>query len=99
MNYSKYKANINVEVGTSLETVKYISPYCYKGHDSAKILVTAGTSSVNKVKFIGKIQSYMYSRYAASAKEIWLIFKYLFCYRSHVVICLAVHFDQENIVI
>ncbi len=97
---SKYEAHINFEIVASLEAVKYLFAYCYKGHDCANIQVTAGTSSADGKGQVhwDEIQSYMDSRYVASAEAMWRIFKYPLSYRSHAVIRLAVHLDKEQVV-
>jgi len=96
---SKFEAHINVEIVASLEAVKYIFAYCYKGHDCTNIHLTAGTSSADGKGQVhwDEIHSYMDSRYVSSAEAIWRIFKHPLSYRSYAVIRLAVHLDKEQI--
>ena len=44
-----FNCHINVEVVSSIESVKYLYKYIYKGHDAAAIIVTS-----DPLKYIGE---------------------------------------------
>ena len=62
-----FKIYINVEVCTTVKTVKYIHKYIYKGHDKATL----------QIYKIDKITRYITCRYIRPAQAIQSILKFL----------------------
>ncbi|XP_074596328.1 uncharacterized protein LOC141851482 [Brevipalpus obovatus] len=77
----KFDAHINVEVCASIECMKYLFKYIFKGHDSA-ILSTS---------LPDEIENYTSSRYVSSPEAISRIFKFELHRRAHALVHLVVH--------
>lgn len=92
----KYDCHINVEACTSLAAVKYIYKYIYKGYDCARIVVGQGN---NEQLIVDEISRYIDTRYISAPEAMWRLLKYKMHDRSHVVIRLGVHLDQEQQII
>lgn len=92
----KYNCHINVEVCASIQSVKYLFKYVYKGHDCANVEI--------KVDKHDEPAKHVDSRYASAPKAIWRIFAFPMHMQTHAIIRLAVHmpgqqsifFDSEN---
>lgn len=88
----KYNAHINVEVCTSLKTIKYIYKYIYKGFDCANC----------KLSYIDGQQVYVHdeinARYVSAPKTFWRLSTFKIHDRSHGVITLPVHLAQQQTV-
>ncbi len=54
---AKYNCHINVEISNSVNTVKYIHKYIFKGHDRASIRIGPGNEA-----FIDEISDYLDGR-------------------------------------
>jgi len=92
----KYNAHINVEVCSSVKSVKYIFKYIYKGHDAAVVKVSEtgeGTYGWDE------ITSYLDTRYIAAPEAMWRLREYKMHDKSHTVKRLAVHLPlMHNVV-
>lgn len=93
----KYNAHINVEVCSSVQSVKYIFKYIYKGHDAAVIQVTEGTN-VGTYDW-DEIQAFLDTRYVSAPEGIWRLKKYEMSNRSHSVERLPVHLPSQQTVV
>ncbi|XP_065217552.1 uncharacterized protein LOC135843544 [Planococcus citri] len=91
----KYNAHINVEVCTTVKSVKYIFKYIYKGYDCACIkIMHQGTSLL----LYDEIESYLDCRYISACEAAWRLFEFKLHDRSHSVIRLQVHLpDEQNV--
>ncbi|KRH94495.1 putative helitron helicase-like protein, partial [Pseudoloma neurophilia] len=62
----KYQSHINVEVSSSLLTVKYLNKYITKGYDLADVDVRTGESEVERFRNV---------RYLTGMEAMWRIFE------------------------
>ena len=85
----KYNCHINVEVCTSVKSVKYIFKYIYKGYDCANIHMYNNN----------EIDQYINTRYVSAPEAMWRLLEYKMSDRSHNIIRLPVHLpNEQNIV-
>ncbi|XP_055913568.1 uncharacterized protein LOC129947118 [Eupeodes corollae] len=82
-----YEAHINVELCSSLKSIKYICKYGHKGSDKAIF-------AVQNVNDNDEIPRYQMGRYISSNKAIWYIFTFPIHERDPAVIHLAVHLEN-----
>ncbi|XP_072389496.1 uncharacterized protein [Diabrotica undecimpunctata] len=93
-----YKAHINLELCSSVKSIKYICKYVNKGSDLAIFEV----QNINK---IDEIARYQMGRYISSNEAIWHILSFPFHERDPAVQHLAIHlengqrvyFTEENV--
>jgi hypothetical protein len=91
----KYNCHINVEVCASVQSVKYLFKYVYKGHDSATVDIASKDSGVLEHN---EIKSYLDTRYVSAPEGIWRIFGFPMHKQSHTIIRLGVHLpEQQNV--
>ena len=62
-----FKANINIEICSSVQAIKYIHKYIYKGSDCATIQV-----DIKK----DKVAQYLQRRYIEPTEAMWQIFEF-----------------------
>ncbi|KNZ78075.1 hypothetical protein J132_02265 [Termitomyces sp. J132] len=65
---AKYKCHINVEVCASVEAIKYIHKYIYKGHDRTTLEIAGEQRD--------KIKEHLDARYISAAESCWHIFEF-----------------------
>ena len=98
----KFDAHINVEICSSIRSVKYLYKYVYKGHDCANMeLRTAcgkGNSS-NAALDHDEIKQYVDGRAVTPPEAAWRIFGFLMHEQSHTIIRLPVHLPLDNNVV
>nr|XP_042912535.1 uncharacterized protein LOC122272676 [Parasteatoda tepidariorum] len=82
-----YKTHINVELCSSVMSIKYICKYVHKGSDKAIFAV----QNVNKND---EIIHYQIGRYISSNEAIWRIFTFPITERDPAVVHLAVHLEN-----
>ena len=70
---AKYRAYINVKVYTSVQAIKYINKYIYKGNNCTTIQLLDNNNEINK---------YLYGRYIGPTKAIQWLFKF-FIYKEY----------------
>ena len=75
-----FDCHINVEICTSIKSVKYLYKYSYKGPDRA-CMVTE----------VDEITEYLDARYVTAPEACWRIFEYPLHHKSHAVERLPVH--------
>ena len=85
----KYQAHINVEVCASVQAVKYIHKYIYKGGDRS----TLELGSEND-----EIKRYLQGRYIGPTEAIWRLFEFPLHQEFPPVIHLAIHLEGEQTV-
>ena len=83
----KYNCHINVEICSSIKSVKYLYKYIYKGED--RVLI----SLVNPKN---EIEKFVNARYVSASEGIWRLFNFGLQKRSHTVERLPVHLDGEQ---
>ncbi|XP_026476448.1 uncharacterized protein LOC113382110 [Ctenocephalides felis] len=82
-----YKAHINVELCSSVKSIKYICKYVHKGSDKAIFAI----KSINEND---EITRYQMGRYVSSNEAIWRIFGFPIHERNPSVVHLAVHLEN-----
>ena len=88
----KFNCHINVEVCTSVKSVKYIFKYIHKGGDCAHVEIRENTVHHDE------ILQYLNARYVGPHQAVFRIMQYKFHDRSHTIIRLAVHLPlQQNV--
>jgi hypothetical protein len=71
----RYKAHINVEICTTVQAIKYIHKYVYKGRDK----VTLEIADTDEIK------RYVTCRYINFSQAVWGLLKF-FMYKEHFTI-------------
>jgi hypothetical protein len=66
-----FNCHINVEIATSIRSVKYLYKYIYKGHDR-----TAFSIQRDEGETIDEIQDYLDARYVSASESCWRIFEF-----------------------
>jgi hypothetical protein len=62
----RYKAYINVEICTTVQAIKYIHKYVYKGRDKATL----------EIADTDEIKRYVICRYIGSSQAVWGLLKF-----------------------
>ena len=83
----RYGCHINVEIVTSLKSVKYLFKYVHKGHDRATLELKYNNN---------EIDAHVDARYVGPAEACWRLFGFKLHALSHNVERLAVHLPGEN---
>lgn len=83
----RYKAHINVEVCASVQAVKYIHKYIYKGSDRTTLHIETDQN---------EIQQYLQGRYISPPEAIWRLFEFPIHEEWPPVIHLAIHLPGEQ---
>jgi hypothetical protein len=91
---AKYNCHINVEICASVEAVKYIHKYIYKGHDRTTIEVSAAQEGAGR----DEIKEYIDSRYVSAIEGCWHLFEYNMHAEQPSVYRLPVHLPDQNLV-
>jgi len=82
----RYKAYINVEIYITVQAIKYIHKYVYKGRDRA-ILKIADTNEIRR---------YVTYRYIGPSQTVWSLLKFPI-YKEHpTIIRLLLHLSYEQ---
>ena len=82
----KYNCHINVEACMSIQSIKYLYKYIYKGHDRADVLI-------HEVWQHDEIGHYLDARYVSPGEAAWHIFSFPMQDKSHTVERLPVHLE------
>jgi len=83
----KYQAHINVEVGASVQAIKYIYKYIYKGSDQA----TMHVDSIHD-----QIKQYLQGRHIGPTEAVWRLFEFGMHEEWPPVTYLALHLPGEQ---
>ncbi|XP_055352995.1 uncharacterized protein LOC129598933 [Paramacrobiotus metropolitanus] len=96
----KYDAHINVEVCTSVKSVKYLFKYVYKGYDCANVKIKQRYPGDNSATINwNEIDTFLNARYVSSPEGIWRLNENEMHRQSHTIVRLAVHLpDMQNVV-
>ena len=82
--------HINVEICTSVKSIKYVLKYVHKGNDQATFQInTTTTGSTND-----EIKNFVNARYIGSTEAAWRIFEFPLHERFPSVVQLAVHLEN-----
>ncbi|KAF7685569.1 ATP-dependent DNA helicase PIF1, partial [Cucumispora dikerogammari] len=82
-----YSSHINVELCSSLGTIKYLNKYITKGMEAQNQPVGQGTNEADR---------YRNSRFDTAMEAAWRIFEFPMWQISHSVMGLPVHLDDRN---
>ena len=85
----KYGAHINVEVCTSIKSVKYLYTYIHKGHDRAAVELVQ----------LDEIRQFVDARYVGPPEACWRLMSFDMHGKSHVVERLPVHLPGKQSVL
>lgn len=99
---TKYNAHINVEICSSVNAVKYLYKYVYKGHDRALISMRRNTRQQHEQQqqdaVINEIQQYTDTRYVSASEALWRLFSFSLFQRSPSVQLLLLHLPNQQAV-
>ena len=88
----KFKCHMNVEVCTTVRSVKYIFKYIHKGNDAAHIEIRQNYLNYDE------ILQHLNARYVGPHQAVFRIMQYKMHDKSHIIIRLAVHLPlQQNV--
>lgn len=89
-----FRTHINVEICSSVRSIKYIHKYVYKGHDCCNIEVAVENDTLNH----DEISVFLNARYVGPSEAAWRLFAYGMNDQSHTVVRLRVHLpDSQNV--
>jgi PIF1-like helicase/Helitron helicase-like domain at N-terminus/Helicase len=94
---TKYNCHINVEICSTISSVKYLYKYVYKGHDRAAISITKENENGN-VEEINEIDQYVTARYISASESCWRLLNLEMQHKSHTIQVLQVHMPGGNMV-
>ena len=83
----RYKVHRNVEVCASIQAIKYIHEYIYKGSDR---------TSVQLVNEGDEVQRYLQGRYIGPTEAVWRLFEFAMHEEYPSVMHLAIHLPGEQ---
>ena len=92
----KFNAHINVEVCASIQCIKYLYKYVYKGHDAASIALQK--EPADGVFQHDEIQTFLDGRYVSAPEAMWRLNEYSLSEKSHVITRLPVHLPEQQVV-
>ena len=88
----KYTCHLNLEVCTSIRSVKYIYKYIFKGPDKAIIKIDQRTNEAS----YDEISHYVETRFIGSTEAMWRLLELPVHFRSVPVIKLPFHLEGEQ---
>ncbi|XP_078443457.1 uncharacterized protein LOC144712871 isoform X2 [Wolffia australiana] len=105
--YNKYlckafNCHINLEICSSVQSVKYLYKYVYKGHDRIQARVSAtnlGTCSTTPYTPHDEAQEYLDARYVSASEAFWRICKFSLQKMYQTVFALQVHDENMQTVV
>ena len=97
---AKYNAHINVEVCSSIHSIKYVYKYVYKGHDRASVMIQQqqANTSDNGAQPVDEISSYLDARYVSASEGCWRLFSFPLHREFPAHQRLALHLEGEQTV-
>lgn len=95
---AKFICHINVEVCTTVKSVKYIYKYVYKGYDCASVQLGGVDNDENVDVRPDEVQNFVNGRYVGSTEAVWRIFEFPMHYQSHSIVRLDCHLPfRQNV--
>ena len=82
-----FAAHINVEICSSIKSIKYMYKYLHKGHDTASIQVTNDKTTAN----YDEVTTHQSTHYVAVSEAAWRIFEFKMHGISHWILKLDIH--------
>uniref|UniRef100_A0ABD2W6D6 Helitron helicase-like domain-containing protein n=1 Tax=Trichogramma kaykai TaxID=54128 RepID=A0ABD2W6D6_9HYME len=93
-----FNYHINVEVCSSIQSIKYLHKYICKGHNAASVVIT--NNDEGTIVNHDEIKTYINARYVGPSEAVWRILSKPLHDKSHVIIRLPVHLpNYHNVVI
>ncbi|XP_022003440.2 uncharacterized protein LOC110900870 [Helianthus annuus] len=89
-----FNCHMNVEVCSSIKSVKYLFKYVYKGHDKQVIQVDQSEPGV----VINEIKRFQDARYISPPEAMWLIFSFSLSQIFPAVLALQLHLPNNQMV-
>lgn len=86
-----FNAHINVELCGSVDGIKYLHKYVYKGYDSAQIMISNDEAP-------DEIKEYLNMRYISPTEAMWRILSFPLSYSLINVVKLTIHLPNEQYV-
>ena len=93
----KCNAHINVEISSSVRSVKYLYKYIYKGHDCASVRLHNNPEDQQHVS-VDEINLYLDCRYVSPPEAMWRLHERRLFDRSHAIVRLPVHLEEEQMI-
>jgi len=87
-------SHINVEIVSSIRSVKYLYKYIYKGHDAASMIIE---ENINKTIIYDEIQNFIEARYVGPVEACWRILSKTLQEKNHAIIRLPVYLSNEKV--
>ena len=94
----KYQCHINCEISYSVMSIKYFYKYIHKGFDKAYVSVLKKNSGTDQCEIYDEITDYLNGRYISSIEAAWRIEKLPLSGRSHTIVRLAIHTENQQYV-
>lgn len=88
-----YNCHINVEVCSSIKSIKYAFKYVYKGHDKQAVHIEPDGEEI-----INEIRKYQDARYVSPPEAMWRVFGFALSKISPPVMTLQVHLPNKQLV-
>ena len=82
----RYKAHINVEVCTTIQTIKYIHKYVYKERDKTTLEI----ANTNEIK------RYVTCRYIGPSQAVWGLLEFPIHEEHPTIVRLSLHLPYEQ---
>jgi len=93
-----FNCHINVEIVSSIKSVKYLYKYIYKRHDGAAI--TIESISDNVIIDHDEIRNFIETRYVGPVETCWRILEKKLQDKNYTIVRLPVYFsNKQNVVI
>ncbi|KAG1469845.1 hypothetical protein G6F56_003027 [Rhizopus delemar] len=83
----KYKAHINVESCASVQAIKYINKYVYKGQDRSTVALSDTSNEIHR---------YLQGRYIGPTEAFWRLFEYPIHEEDPTVMQLSLHLPDHQ---
>ncbi|KAG2212942.1 hypothetical protein INT45_002312, partial [Circinella minor] len=95
---TKYDAHINVEICTSIHSIKYVYKYVYKGHDRASARVVQQGANSDDDQTSDEISTFLDARYVSASEGCWRLFSFSLHHEYPAHRRLAIHLQDEQLV-
>ena len=92
----KYNAHINVEICSSITSIKYLYKYVYKGCDRVMYQARAAVNDNEPAAGVDEITRYLDARYVSASEACWRIFNFSLHAESPNIVRLQVHLPNQE---
>lgn len=91
----KYAAHVNVEICSTVSSVKYLYKYVYKGHDCAAMHLRQNNDNNLQTDELGK---FINCRYVSPPEAMWRLHERPLYRKSHTIQRLPIHLPDEQMI-